>query len=190
MPYVAVRGARNTLVIPFRRPVRRWGMRGLGQTCTDPDTGDPVACPEEPVDVVIPEGYTPTPLPNLPNTSSISGPMPPTGTSVIGTAGLCAPGYVIADASGNCAPAAQVAATLATPAGAAAAGLSTSAAASIAAAITAGAGAAKSVLAPTSYIVPGTATAATSSLGGIPVTYWAIGGALLFALALIGGKRR
>jgi len=109
----------------------------------------------------------------------------------IGSVGACAPGYVIADNSGNCAPAGQVAATLSTPAGAAAAGLSPSAATSIASAITAGANAAKAVVAPTSYVVPGTALTSNATLGGIPISYWAMGGAaVLFLLAVIGGKRR
>ena len=108
--------------------------------------------------------------------------------SDIGSSAGCSAGYVIGDASGNCVPATQLAATLGTSAGAASLGLTPTAAAAITAALRG----ATAAIAPTSAIVPATAVSTNplAALSTVSPTVWLVGGVVVIALLAISKKRR
>jgi hypothetical protein len=183
MPYALVRGARNTMPIAPRRWHR--GLRGLGQ-CVDPGSGDDVPCSDPgAIEYTQPSGETPTVNPLAGGTQPATGYITGAGT-MLGSSEGCAPGYVVADNSGNCAPAANLAATLRTATGAASLGLSPSQAQSIAAALQTVTNTVKAATGqPTSYVAP----ASTNPFASISSTVWIAGAAVLALLLVLKSKR-
>ena len=185
MPYALVRGARNTL----RPPVVRWRRRGLGQDSgdvCDPSSSsyDDLECANE-TGGPLPSGggETPTTNPLAGNTS-----LPPTGVmpAAIGSNVGCAAGYVVADNSGNCAPASSLAATLSTPAGASSLGLTAAQAAAITASLNAATTAVK--VATGQPVVTPVVAASSNPFASISPTTLMIGAVALVALLLVMKK--
>lgn len=211
MPYAVIHGAKNTLVIPFRRgphPVARkiWQRRrgvgccGLGQDDTVDTSGSDIGIDLTDNTGTVYGSSAPTsPLGPVTATGApASATVAPTGS--IGSP--CPDGNgVIIDNYGSCGPSSTLAANLSTTAGQSALGLSPSQAAAILASIgtaTKAVAVAVSGGCPAGYALnaggscsPASAVVSTvGTIGGIPTTYLIFGGLGLLALVLISGKKR
>jgi hypothetical protein len=183
------------------------GMRGLGQACLEyDDSGNcvetaggapgatvplpPLPCSDPGADIANCTGTVGLLLGEAPSPSGlypvVAGPTLPAGAPVsVGSSAGCAAGYVVSDASGNCAPAATVLANLSTPAGAAAAGLSASQAAAITAALRTATGVVAAISPPPVVAPP----VSTNPFASISTTTWIVIAAAGAAVLLLSSRK-